>query len=322
MDEFIREESRIKEWSMETLKMVKSFKNHLLKFKKTAGLDFYDKNGLDKFITYLRSDCGLEENSVQKQYKNLTWFLRWAIRKGYTQVRDVETYEPVFKTVKKPVIFLTKDELDTLYNLEIPKNGTVLDLKDMDGKDYKKTVMESVALGKARDLFCFCAFTSLRYSDVVEVRRTDIQNGVMTITTQKTHDRLPIVLHKNAKAILKKYEKESFPQGKALPYMTNQQMNRCLKDLGEICGFTTPYTITGYRNGTRYDEVYPKYELIGTHTGRKTFICFALSNGVPPDVVMKFTGHCDYKSMKPYIDITEDAKKDAIKKMEKAFKKK
>ena len=32
-------------------------------------------------------------------------------------------------------------------------------------------------------------------------------------------------------------------------------------------------------------------------------------------------GHCDYKSMKPYIDITESAKKDAIKKMEEAFKK-
>ena len=59
-------------------------------------------------------------------------------------------------------IFFTKDELDTLFNLEIPKNGTVLELKDMDGKDYKKTVMESVVLGKARDLFCFCAFTSLR----------------------------------------------------------------------------------------------------------------------------------------------------------------
>ena len=37
---------------------------------------------------------------------------------------------------------------------------------------------------------------------------------------------------------------------------------------------------------------------------------------------MKFTGHCDYKSMKPYIDITEAAKKDAIKKMGEAFKKK
>ena len=319
MDEFIREESRLKEWSLETLKMVKSFKNHLLKFKKTAGLDYYDKNGLDKFITYLRSDCGLEENSVQKQYKNLTWFLRWAIRKGYTQIRDVESYEPVFKTVKKPVIFLTKEELDKLYKLEIPASGTVLKLKTHEGREYEKTVMDSAAMSKARDLFCFCAFTSLRYSDVVEVRKTDIHQGVMTITTQKTHDRLPIVLHKNALAILEKYKDEDFKNGKALPYITNQQMNRALKDLGEICGFNTPYTITCYRNGTRYDEVYPKYELIGTHTGRKTFICFALSNGVPPDVVMKFTGHCDYKSMKPYIDITESAKRDAISLMEKVF---
>ena len=321
MDEFIREESRLKEWSWETLKMVKSFKNHLLKFKKTAGLDFYDKNGLDKFITYLRADAGLEENSAQKQYKNLTWFLRWAIRKGYTQIRDVETYDPVFKTVKKPVIFLTKEELDTLYNLEIPASGTVLKLKTYEGREYEKTVQDSAAMSKARDLFCFCAFTSLRYSDVVEVRRTDIVNGVMTVTTQKTHDRLPIVLHKNALAILEKYKDEDFKNGKALPYITNQQMNRALKELGEICGFNTPYTITCYRNGTRYDEVYPKYELIGTHTGRKTFICFALSNGIAPDVVMKFTGHCDYKSMKPYIDITESAKRDAISLMEAAWEK-
>ena len=33
-------------------------------------------------------------------------------------------------------------------------------------------------------------------------------------------------------------------------------------------------------------------------------------------------GHCDHKSMKPYMDITESTKKDAIKKMEEAFKKK
>ena len=97
---------------------------------------------------------------------------------------------------------------------------------------------------------------------------------------------------------------------------------RCLKDICEICGFNTPRTITYYKNNVRHDEVKPKYELIGTHACRKIFICFALSNGIPPDVVMKFTGHCDYKSMKPYIDITESAKKDAIKKMGEAFKKK
>ena len=302
MDEFIREESQLKEWSPETLRMMKSFKNHLLKFNKNANLDYYDRNGLNKFITYLRSDAGLEENSAKKQYKNLTWFLRWAIRKGYTKIEDVKVYEPTFKVVKKPVIFLN-----------------IVDLKDMNGNDYQKTVSEAAGMTRARDLFCFCAFTGLRYSDVVEVKRTDIHDGVLTITTQKTHDRLPIVLHEKALAILKKYKNNKFPGGKALPFMTNQQMNRCLKDLCEICGFNTPYTITYYKDGVRHDDVYPKYELIGTHAGRKTFICFALSNGVAPDVVMKFTGHSDYKSMKPYIDITEDAKKDAIRKMEAAF---
>ena len=41
-------------------------------------------------------------------------------------------------------------------------------------------------------------------------------------------------------------------------------------------------------------------------------ICVALSSGIPPQVVMKFTGHADYKSMKPYIDIAEKAKTDAM----------
>ena len=42
-----------------------------------------------------------------------------------------------------------------------------------------------------------------------------------------------------------------------------------------------------------------------------------LSIGIAPQVVMKFTGHADYKSMKPYIDITEDAKKEASRRWKK-----
>ena len=61
---------------------------------------------------------------------------------------------------------------------------------------------------------------------------------------------------------------------------------------------------------------------MSTHAGRKTFICFMLSIGVAPQVVMKFTGHADYKSMKPYIDIAEKAKTDAMDAMEKALEQK
>ncbi len=61
------------------------------------------------------------------------------------------------------------------------------------------------------------------------------------------------------------------------------------------------------------EETYSKSDLISTHAGRRTFICFALSSGIPPQVVMKWTGHSDYQAMKPYIDIAEKTKADAMK---------
>ena len=95
----------------------------------------------------------------------------------------------------------------------------------MDGNEYEKTVHEAGALEKTRDPFCFCAFTSLRYSDMAKVKRNDIIGDCLYVTTQKTNDRLPIDLNSFAKAILKKYENELFPKGLALPVIANQNMN-------------------------------------------------------------------------------------------------
>ena len=145
------------------------------------------------------------------------------------------------------------------------------------------------------------------------LRRTDITEDKLYITTQKTNDRLPIDLSKHAIAILEKYKDTDFPRGLALPVISNQKMNKYLKDLCELCGFNTPISRACYHAGQRVDEIYPKYELIGTHAARRTFICFALSNGIPPQVVMKWTGHSDYKAMKPYIDIAEKTKANAMK---------
>ena len=200
-----------------------------------------------------------------------------------------------------------------LYNYKVPANGTEVTLHDNQGEEKKKTVHNSAALEKTRDLFCFCAFTSLRYSDMAKVKRSDIIGDYLYITTQKTNDRLPIDLNTFAKAILDKYKDEKFPDGLALPVISNQKMNDYLKDLCELCEFNEPITVVCYRAGKREEDTYPKYELIGTHAGRRTFICFALSSGIPPQVVMKWTGHSDYKAMRPYIDIAEKTKANAMK---------
>ena len=205
-DQFVKEESVLNQWAAATLKNWHTFKIHLKSFGKRLEFRDFNEKGLSRFIMHLRKVCNMEEKTVQKHYNNLKWFLNWAIRKGYCQEEAVNKYRPKFKVLDKPVIFLTKEELLKLYTYEIPKNGTKVKLVRADGEEYEKTVQEAGALAKTRDLFCFCAFTSLRYSDMASLKRIDVDGDKIYITTQKTNDRLPIDLSKNAKAILEKYK--------------------------------------------------------------------------------------------------------------------
>lgn len=180
-----------------------------------------------------------------------------------------------------------------------------------------QTLCNASTLAKVRDVFCFCCFTSLRYSDVANLRRSDIFDDHISITTVKTADSIQIELNDYSKELLDRHADETFPRNLALP-VSNQKMNDHLKELAELCGINKPMTVTYYKGNQRIDEVYPKYALIGTHCGRRTFICNALMLGISPQIVMKWKGHSDYKSMKPYIDIADKAKKDAMQ----AFNKK
>lgn len=91
------------------------------------------------------------------------------------------------------------------------------------------------------------------------------------VVTTKTNDRLPINLNSFAKSILDKHSGHNFPNGLALPVITNQKMNEYIKDLCELCGFNEPITKVCCRGGQRQEETEPKYNLVGTHAGRRTF---------------------------------------------------
>lgn len=296
VEEYLRIRGREASWAPHTLQMQRSFQGHLERFNPEAPLRFFDKKGLAAFVDYLRFDALLEDSTVRKLYKNLVAFLNWCRSRGYAVPPDVAAYRPVFKIPAKPVVFLTHRELMTLYSCRVSRD-----------------------MARSRDLFCFCAFTGLRYSDMAGLRRCDIRDGTLSLVTRKTNARLQIRLNSYARAILDRYRSRKYPGDLALPVMSNKQMNRCLKEVCRRCGFNGPVHITGFRQGRRYDVTVPKYSVISTHCGRKTFICFMLSIGVSPQVVMKFTGHSDYKAMKPYIDIAEQAKADAMDAMEAAL---
>ena len=292
-DEFTEEEGALNNWSKGTRVKFQNTRNHLTAY--SPGLRFEDltEAGLSNYAIHLREVKYLQNSTIIEQIKLLKWFLRWATVKGYCQTLDYINFKPKLKTTEKKIVFLDWAELMTIYNYPFT--------------DKQKT------LERVRDVFCFCCFTSLRYSDVANLKRSDVFDGHISLTTIKTADSIKIELNKYSRAILDKYADQQYPGNRALPVISNQKMNDYLKEMGKICGIDQPITITYYRGNERIDEVYPKYELLGTHTGRRTFICNALMMGIAPQVVMKWTGHSDYKAMQPYIDIADSAKAEAMK---------
>ena len=314
LDEFLAEQGDKNSWRQATSKSMTSFKNHMTDFfdaKEVTTIDFFDENGTTAFVDFLREDKNLRNSTIEKYTSRLRYFIRWAENKGYTSIKA--NYRPKLQKTDKKVIFLEWKDLMKLYTFKFPKVGTKLELKDVHGEKYEKRVnLEKSTLERVRDVFCFCCFTSLRYSDVENLKRSNIFPDYIQITTVKTGDTLKIELNKYSKAILEKYNKVDFPNNKALPVISNQRMNEYLKEMGEIVGFNEAIPITYYRGSERVDEVYAKYELLSTHAGRRTFICNALMLGISPQIVMKWTGHSDYQAMKPYIDIADKAKEDAM----------
>ena len=265
-----------------------------MNFRTELTFDFFDEKGLNDYVTYLRDVKEMRNSTIGKQLSFLKWFLRWAFKKGVHQNNAYDSYKPKLKSTQKKIIFLTWEELNKLREFEIPAAKQALD--------------------RVRDVFLFQCFTGLRYSDVFNLRRSDIKGDHIEVTTVKTSDSLIIELNNHSKAILDKYKDVAFEDDKVLPVITNQKMNDYLKELAELAGIDEPVRQTYYRGNERIDEVTPKYALLGTHAGRRTFICNALALGIPPQVVMKWTGHSDYKAMKPYIDIADDIKANAMSK--------
>ena len=293
-DEFVRDCGRQNDWTDSTYEKFAAVKNHLMNFRDGLTFDFFDEKGLNDYVTYLRDVKEMRNSTIGKQLSFLKWFLRWAFRKGVHQNNAYDSYKPKLKSTQKKIIFLTWEELNKLREFEIPAAKQALD--------------------RVRDVFLFQCFTGLRYSDVFNLRRSDIKGDHIEVTTVKTSDSLIIELNNHSKAILDKYKDVAFEDDKVLPVITNQKMNDYLKELAELAGINEPVRQTYYRGNERIDEVTPKYALLGTHAGRRTFICNALALGIPPQVVMKWTGHSDYKAMKPYIDIADDIKANAMSK--------
>ena len=294
-DMFVNEESINSQWNYRTLQKMKTQKKVLEEFDHDISFEKFNEQYLSNYQRYLEGK-NHKNSTISKELAALKWFLKWAMKKGYTKSGEFEKFKPKIKNVQKKIIFLNKSELKKFTEYEIPTD-----------KNY---------LEKIRDVFLFQCFTGLRYSDVFNLKRSDVKDGYLEITTLKTADNLIIELNSYSRKLLNKYIDVEFENNKALPVISNQKMNDYLKELAELAEIDELVTQTYFKGNERIEEVLPKYSLMSTHAGRRTFVCNALSLGIPPQVVMKWTGHSDYSAMKPYIDIADEIKATAMEKFD------
>lgn len=284
--EFIQSRSLEGHWSKEAEYKYGQVWQHLMNFDSKIELSSLDKNKLLQFQNwYIKNDyCN---DTIVNRFGVLKSFLRWLARNGYSLHPGVLEFKPKLKVIPKTVTFLKYKELMHFFNFEFPPE-----------KGY---------LSKARDMFCFMAFTSLRYSDLAALRPANIVDGRLEICTEKTDDKLYITLNEHAQKILDKY---SWYKGdKVFPVPSNQKLNDYLKEAAKLAGLDREIVQVYFKGNTRHEDTCKFWEQISCHDARRTFVCCSLALGIPASVVMSCTGHSDYESMKPYIEVADETQK-------------
>lgn len=294
---YLQETSRGRE--PDTHKKYITLCNHLCSWNGGLEIDDFNTSAMQEFESYLYHQVRLRAITLQRMMTRAKGFLRWASSNGYYRGDVHNTYKVSVKGANtKEVIVLSPEELKQLIDCEIPRSKAYLD--------------------RVRDLLLFGCFTGLRFSDIQQLTPAHIVNNTIRVITRKTSDPINIELNKHSQAIIDKYK--GVCGDRLLPRISNQKCNNYLKELGELAGLDTPTVVTYYDGAGRHTEIKPKYELLSTHIGRRTFITNALQLGISLPTIMSWTGHKDVKAMRPYIKLVESHKRKEIAKFDTLLK--
>ncbi|WP_289199078.1 phage integrase SAM-like domain-containing protein [Bacteroides acidifaciens] len=179
-------------------------------------------------------------------------------------------------------IYLSEEEVNKMYSLE---------LKGLEEK--------------ARDVFVLQCWTGQRFSDMQLLNNgtiKDFDNGkILEIVQKKRTHKVSIPLFPVALEILEKYNFQ-------IPKVRENTMLKYIKEAGKKAGIIGKHIVTEDRGSKITNTTYCRYELIGTHTGRRSFISNMLKRGYDSHILMRITGHTTEMAFKKYAKISsEDA---------------
>lgn len=241
----------------------------------TLDLDFYGD-----FTEYLTHKKRFAANTVGKYVQTLKTFLNEATAKGINTKLDYKSRR--FKVTKEASenIYLNAEELQLIADFDLSGNAR---------------------LERVRDLFVVGCWTGFRFSDLVSLTPDKIgSDGLIRIDQFKTGGKVVIPCHSAVKAILQRY-KGNLPRA-----ISNQKMNDYIKEVCQLAGLTEIVSKSITKAGKRITQTFEKWELVSTHTARRSFATNAYKMKIPTVTIMKLTGHKSENHFMAYIKLSEE----------------
>ena len=116
----------------------------------------------------------------------------------------------------------------------------------------------------------------------------------------KTFQHITIPLHSKVIEILESWDFN-------IPLYSNGYSNMLLKEIGKLAEINEEVLFIKNTGNSKVEERYNKYELICTHTARRSFATnLYLSGKVQMHEIMKLTGHKKERSFMRYVKATRD----------------
>ena len=159
---FLKECGEKNAWTEATFEKMEAMRVDLTTFKKNIKFSDLTEATLTEFVAYMRDSkklrtprkkkgeredydqedlVGLKNSTIEKKLGYLRWFLNWATDRGYNTNLDYKKFHPTLKMTQRKVIYLTKEEIARVRDLELSEAQAYLD--------------------PIRDIFLFCCFSGL-----------------------------------------------------------------------------------------------------------------------------------------------------------------
>jgi integrase len=280
-------------YAASTVKSVRAAMTQFGNFQieKGRNIDFQDvdMNFYHEYTAYLK-EKNYSINSIGKCIKELKTILRAAESEGYEV--NPKYKDKKFKGTRIEVdsIYLTRDDLSKIMSADISKLSQGYDL--------------------ARDIFMVGVWTAQRVSDYNNLSRENIKQHripkiidnklvykefqTVEIRQKKTGSKVSVPVSTELKNILERYDYQ-------LPHLEDQVINRYMKDICRLAGLDEIIEIQTTKGGKAVKELKRKWELVQSHTARRTGATLMYLAGMDYYDIMRITGHTSPTMLKKYI---------------------